>query len=229
MNYSQVALWREPTWAVISNQKYPTDHSSDNALLFTATYILLCDEPETEKEMFSKFVDACQVQPGLYNRFPGCKDTEGWDDLIGVAAASVRLGLNYHHEILAWGEKHNWTWDNVNPDSPSLSSFLGRYPTFLPFLQMACGQTPTPADELLYIGGNEASALTPVGNESGKCLQYLMNRSVFGKRPEIDLSIWLWRELMKAKYPAGLSDLYSHYFGASHPFALFSPRNFEAS
>jgi hypothetical protein len=226
MTPSQVQAWREPTWRVVSNQKKPTDKSSDNPTLFTATYLVNCDDLTSEKQVFVNFINACQVERGLFNRYPGDLDLNSWDEMIGLTAASVKLGLNYHHDILLWGEDNNWTWNNPDPSKEPIQAFLGRYPAFIPFLQMACGHTPTPVDEVLYAGANEASAMTPVGNESGKCLQYLMNKTIFGKRPEIDLSIWIWRELMKKKYPGGMKDVYASYFGAFHPFALYGPADF---
>jgi hypothetical protein len=224
---SQIVDYKEPTWGCISNVKFPKDHSCDNALLFSATYICLLDDPLSDKNTFLEFATACQVEPGLYNRYPGDNEPEAWDDFIGVVAASIVLKRNLHQEILAWGQDHNWTWCNSNPKSETLSSFLGRYPAFPCFLQMASGITPSPADELLFIAACESSALTPVGNESGKCLQYLMNRMVLGKRPEVDLSIWLWKQMMKSKYPGGMKEVYANYFGPLHPFSQFGPTNFE--
>ena len=223
MNDSQVAEWREPTWKIVSNQKNPTDKSSDNGQLFTAEYIVNCAHASDQVSMFQSFMTACQIKPGLYSKYPGDTDLNSWDNYTGIVAASVKLGLTLHKDVYAYGQANEWTWNNTSAPTPS--AILGRYPAFVPFLEMANGVTPSLSDQILFAASCIASACTAKSNTSGKCLQYLMNKSVFGKHRVVDVSIFLWSIIMQARY-GSLKGLYAVYFGPSHPFSIYAPTEF---
>lgn len=218
--------FREHQFGVVSCNRNPTDHSTDNGLLFSATYICLIDQPELEKEWFDKLLKACQVAPGLFNRYPGDDGKDSWDDLIGVAAASHLLGLPYDLDILSWGESHKWSWNNQNPLIWTGETFLGRFPAFIAFLQGSAGKAISPADQFLF---SAACIASPFGTDtSGKCLMYLMTRTIYGRHFMTDLAIDIWRILMKRKYPGGMRDVYRVYFtDPMHPFHRFGPTDFK--
>jgi hypothetical protein len=229
MTFREAILdWCEKGTLAVSNQKNPGPRSCDNLLLFTGTYIQLLDTiTPNDAYLFSKFVRSCEVVPGLFNRYPGFHGQESWDDLIGVVAGSHRLGLQYGSEVLYYGEDHDWNWNNVQPGVINTESMLGRFPQFVAMLRVAGRETPSYAEQILFAACCIRAAFDPPGDTSGRCLQFLMNRVVFGKCMLMDLSIFFWRWKMKRVYPGGMRDVYKIYFGPEHPFAVYGPTDFE--
>lgn len=63
---------------------------------------------------FNSAVRGCQVAPGLYDRNPGRPDADSHDDANGVVSGSVVCGLPFHRDVLLYGLKHFFFYDNTD-------------------------------------------------------------------------------------------------------------------
>jgi hypothetical protein len=223
-----IESYREPTFRCISNQKNPPDHSTDNALLFSATYLMMLNGPTDEWVWFSGFVRQCEVAPGLYNRYPGATGLNAWDDLIGIAAASFHFKLPFASEIYQHAMKTNWSWNNSGKASDQLCSFLGRYPQFPAFLMYSAGVAPSYADQLSFAASCVSNAFMKWGETSTPCLQWLMNSVVKKNNSTIcNAAIAFWEWKMQRTYPGGLQAMYQIYFGPAHPLTAVAGKDFK--
>lgn len=126
----------EPAWRCVGAGKNSLDHSCDNALLFSATHLVLSGDLEYV-ETFRQFAWACgaDLPPGLYHRYPGDQGDNAHDDLTGVAAASALFGLPFARAIAEHGEKNFWCLNVQNPGVFDKLYFWARIPDFVPAIK----------------------------------------------------------------------------------------------
>ncbi len=230
--------YREPKWGCISNMKNPHDHSCDNALLFWATALvhlkrLSCEETQgvenyqriaDEVVNFILFVRACEIEPGLYKRYPGVPEGPTTHDcLTGVAVASLEWGLPFAKDILKYADAHSW---NFEPPTFSSRGYVARIPDFPATLRMAAERRAFLMERLLFSVGLIANSGEAREHTSGKCLIYLKQIALFGYYRETDWVIYRWRSAMQRMYPTGLRGIYAIYFGPEHALTRFAPDKF---
>lgn len=87
----------------------PSVKPSDNGVLFTSVAVLRGYNIPT----YSLLVEGCFLKPGLLARWPKNNfDQAAWDDYLGVAAASLRLGeTKVPREIFWYGVRHFGFYD----------------------------------------------------------------------------------------------------------------------
>lgn len=225
-----IVPWREKATGMVSPYKNPNDHSVDNALLFTSTYMVLLtkEERDTERTWFSNLLFTCLREPGLMVRYPGDTGLESQDDYTGVMSVLVLNGGGYSfaEQIRSYGLQHFGFWNSANPGSyKNWDAFLARFVHFFPLLKQAAygyvgifGQLCFAAAFLLDNGPPEST--------SNRCQMFLMQRALYGKYKIVDVAINWWRRKMTRLYPGGLKDVYAIYFGVSHPFYKYAPKDF---
>lgn len=207
---------------MVSLYKNPGDHSTDNGLLFSGTYIVLCSdaEREAEREWFTSLVKSCEIVPGLYGRYPGDNSFNSHDDLTGVAAASSLLGLPYAKDILSYGLEMDYAWNTEEVGKWTWRSWLARILGFIPFLRVAANSKLGMASQITAALSFLASTFEPKDETSGKCLLYLKARIMYGQYPLVDIAIEIWKRHVTKQY-GGMRGVYEIYFGKSHPFVEY--------
>lgn len=242
-------LSREPKWKNISNAIRPGDHSCDNSLLFWSTALvhihrLMTTDPLTgarikfpvasndqerdlmgligkEIGLFSEFVRACSVEPGLYKRYPGVPEGPASHDChTGVAVAAKIWGLPFAKDILRYAETHGWCFE---PPRWNGRGWLARIPDFAGTVRICAEDRIFLGERLLWIAGVWNNSLEEPQHTSGKCLVYLKQYVVAGKYRETDLAVKRWQKAITRLYPGGMKGVYSIYFSPAHAFTLFAP------
>jgi hypothetical protein len=222
-----IEVYREPRTRMVGLQPNPGDHSTDNGLLFTATYLhLLMERGESSAGEFCLFwelVRSCELEPGLIVRYPGDRGMQAHDDLIGIAAVNPILA----REILRYGQRHGYSWNTEEPGRWTLRTFFYRMGGFVPFLKAQAKDSLSILDKINASAAYLCNFLEPRSETSGRCLLYLMSEALDERGGSgVRLAIELWRRRMASMYPGGIQELRSIYFGKDHPLALFSPQKF---
>lgn len=122
----QVTVDRDPS-------KWSTGNGLMHLGLFIAFLSYLKILYESDKEDVNAALEACEKEPGNYNRNPGRGDLIAQDDLEGVAVADILTGDGKRiDEILWYGIKHFLFWNNT--DKFTINAFRGRTLSFMLFL-----------------------------------------------------------------------------------------------
>jgi hypothetical protein len=75
----------------------------------------------TDVLRFNSFVKACEEEPGLYDRYPAYdnkdrnNDKNAHDDACGVVAGGICADIPFHEEVLEYGLRHGFVYNNVEP------------------------------------------------------------------------------------------------------------------
>jgi len=210
----------EKKYPCVGLKENPPDHSCDNAILFTATWAVLCCktsiDPGPAESALVNLVKACQIAPGSYLRYPG--DTGGptsHDDLTGICVASNLLGLPLSLGVLRYAEDHDWQWG---------TNWLGRLPDFVACVKASARVNLSFATQIAAVSGFLWNMFENKEETSGKCLLYLKSM-VYDDYPLIKAVIMIWKIRMTLTY-GNPRNLYSIYFGPIHPFTIFAPERF---
>ncbi len=224
-----VENYREPRTRMVGLWPSPTDHSCDNGLLFSATYLKLLSlqtssvDWEKETAWFRALVRECQIEPGLIRRYPGDIGVQSHDDLVGIAWFDPVLA----REILFYGEDHKYSWNTEYPGVWRLRTFFYRIGGFVPFLKARSGFDLNWFDKLNVALSFLLNTREPSSETSGRCLLYLMANALESTDSWlVQDAIKYWRLRMNQLYPDGIRGLYRVYFGEGHPFTRWAPRQF---
>jgi len=217
----------EPTTGAVGLKKNPHDNSTDNLLLFTATYLVNLPEceRELERDRFIRLVRVLEIQIGCYKRYLGHTGLNSHDDLQGVAIASYLMGLPFAGEIVLYGFRHDWSWNTEEPGEWTWRSWLARILGFVPLLRH-CARLPVGSmGQITLALAFLVNMFEPKEETSGKCLLWLRAQALTGHYPIVDLAIKIWKLRMIRMYPGGLQDVYRIYF-KDHPFTDDAPSSF---
>lgn len=103
---------------LVTIDRDPSKWSTGNGLMHLGffTCLLAGGDNLTAADVvrFNSAVRGCQVAPGLYDRNPGRPDADSHDDANGVVSGSVVCGLPFHRDVLIYGLKHFFFYDNVD-------------------------------------------------------------------------------------------------------------------
>lgn len=232
-NFRQAVLeYREPATGMVGLVPNPPDHSTDNGLLFTATYLVLNRESVTRDEInhFINLVRSCEAMPGCYFRYPGDPQLNRHDDLVGILAVSKLFALPFKEDIYQFAEAHDYTWNQLRPDDLTWSEWLGRMIYLGPLIRVATGRLLGKFSQLkiaLAFLGNLSESKEET---SGKCLLMLVSKAVYGNYEMVDKAIDIWRLRMRFLYSSP-REMYGMYFkpvsGRLHPFAQYASESWE--
>lgn len=220
--------FREPKTRMVGLHPSPPDHSTDNGLLFSCTFLMLLSpgERDRERDWFEALVDTLERCPGDYARYPGDPLPNSHDDLTGLAALSYFMDLPYAARILEYGQSHDWNWGVGYPKKWDWRGWLFRIIGFPAFIRVASGKEIGLLSQiqasLMFLG----NLFEPTQETSGRCLLYLKSKVLYGHHLMIDLAIDVWKIAMSFRYSNGMRDVYRIYFGDTHPISLFAPSDF---
>jgi hypothetical protein len=172
------------------------------------------------KECYSQ--SAVEGFPGLVHRGPRKKEEKiAHDDLIGLCVASKHLdgGLvalwAYHHL-----KKYFGTYDNLKPGAWSFRSLLVRQPIVLPVVTSCAGVGLGALERSFAVFRLTVNSLS--SSPRGRILDWLLYCAL---SEEKSISVIRAREQWKVglfkKYPKGMRDVFSSYYGVDHPFVEF--------
>lgn len=205
--------YQEPN-GLVSIYKNPGPHSTDNGLLFTATFLVLMGGGTLDdRNFFNQLLTRCEIEPGLLSRFPGGNKPTTHDDLTGVCAASHFMARRVYTRLVEYSGFYG-------------TNFLERIPDFWPTVKAAASEDILWDDVILFSVGILANCFEKKSATSGKCLAYLKCKTMQGQSKILDIVIATWRTVQKWRYPGGMKDVYAIYFGKQHPFALYGPEDF---
>ena len=78
---------------------------------------------------------SCELEPGLYQRLPkklGVTDQEGPDDYMGALAGFSGIReCRAADDMIAYGKRTGFIYNNVNPGKFTFSAFMGRFPQII--------------------------------------------------------------------------------------------------
>lgn len=122
---------------LVSVDRDPTHWSTQNGLMHLGLFVAMLDYLNliefSDQEHTVNTVSGCEKQPGLYDRDPGRPDLIAHDDLIGASAASnLTEGVERSEEILKYGIRHLFFWNNT--DRFTVSAFRGFQVGFMLYL-----------------------------------------------------------------------------------------------
>lgn len=211
--------YREEATGMVVLVPQPRDHSCDNGLLFSSTYMMLLGEEATTSDViwFTHLVETCSLEPGLLARYPTETWPSSWDDHVGVAVAAAHYNKTIAKDLWAYGKSHHFMYG---------SNFLARIVDFMPTLKCAAGEPLTWLEQALVATAFLANFWEDREQVSGRCLLYLKQRLFWGKYWLIDLAISLWRARMGKLYPQGMRQVYTMYFKDHHPFAQYGAKDY---
>jgi len=239
--YNVVTLY--PNWPL-------EQWENDNHHLFTAALMRVSEGTTVEKEIanylnhdpdmyrfsYKTFLEMSAREPGLYNRWPGRNDgLVSHDEYHGIMYYASKYYKSIAEDIMEYaytkGRKYtlNGSFNNVDPGKWTGRSWQFRLPTTKAFYEACAGRKPGLFSQLYYALGILTSATTNYGETSGKQLAWL-TVGVMKKRPEwiIRGSIWLWRKMMRKKYPDGAREMLKIFYrDQNHPINKLAPNHWD--
>lgn len=186
---------------------------SYNGLLYTSIAVVLLRKHGQDDAALRYILNMkkCQspLDPGLYNRTPeGIGGQEGPDDYIGICAASRALAF----QVVDYGRRNLWNFNNVSPGTFSLKSWLGRQPGLVAHMLYGANQLPGAFRRFSWAVGILLSAGAKPTNQDIWMLSWLLITaferidgapSLMGR-----LAVAWWdRQLLKKFGPEGLKKL----------------------
>lgn len=97
----------------------PTPWSTGNGLMHLGLFICLLhannELEKYDKDKANVTFTQCEKVPGVFNRNRNRPDANAHDDYAGIVSASVVCDLNKHKDILQYGLKHLFTYNNIEP------------------------------------------------------------------------------------------------------------------
>jgi hypothetical protein len=230
--FEDIAPYREPKTQGISNGKNPGDHSCDNSLLFSSEYIVLMKrtgEPAFLPELawFDAFIEKFQTPEGMLNRYPDSKDYEAQDDYIGVVTACYSICNEYPKKLYAYAKKNWYMLNNVEPGRFRIDNLFFRFPDFRPFLKAAAGEKLNWFDAFCAMTAYLYSiAKAKPDDWDDKILLWLKSQVFRYKNPLLDKVLNYWAAHWLTQLPGGMEQVFSGYFGPTHPFVKYARTDF---
>jgi hypothetical protein len=217
---------------LVQNKKHPGDEcASGNGLLYTGVAAVILhdrDVLDAFSPLFTSALATCEKWPGLYIRHPKCADQEAGDDYYGIGAASYYLASGAAQRVLSRGTRFPFRYcgviplpfyypnENQDPAHFDSRAWLGRFPALIAHLRYSAGYHPGLFAGLIHA---LSIAFSPWRNEDEPILSWLMIRVAYPQSWAVRLaSKWFQRRLLK-KYPRGMKDVFTRYFGEAHPIA----------
>lgn len=218
--------------SLLQNKKDPSEGCSGNGLLFTShkmvnIYLLGllkgCDVLD-----FNRAVSSCEVAKGLYDRSRNDRSPESLDDYVGVVSASARLASRHRFDVLDYGKKYRWCFNNT-PDRFQVSSWLGRFPAFIAHCYFAANERPN----MILIAAWAVSIATcarsnPQSQDEWLLSWHLIN-TYRGYCAKTQTSYWVcdaavkkWKNRFAEAWPGGMKAVAAKYFNdPEHPLAKY--------
>lgn len=207
---------------------------NDNGILFLAYFLALSHLNGLKSNIYTKQYDVGSTierlsripYRGLFNRQPSGSlvpnKLEAHDNYVGICFISRLLGLSYQTEIVSYGVKHGWNYNNIDPlkydtktqRQPGESAFYllcdRSRPDFIGFIYMLIG---------IIINAFKKNAgqnnLTWLRLYTLNMVEYEQNIIV---RFCILITSCFWNFMMLLTW-GSLKEMFSAYFGKNHPIS----------
>jgi hypothetical protein len=223
--------YRDKTHGLLGDSIAP-EHPSGNALLYEShAAIIARDLGDNIWLPFYKAADLLkkETKEGLFRRKPiPADDFNTHDDYVGVAAYSPSEARKIHR----YGYMNSWVYDHRYPGmgwwkalfTGHIDAWHARFPGLIEHYLISSNNEPS-------IKGWVAWYLSiwwttrNKGNESGWLLDYLKVRSaarLFPKSFFVKSAVSRYVKQLEKHYGGNIKNVYSVYFGATHPFASYS-------
>jgi hypothetical protein len=170
------------------------------------------------------------VLPGLYGRSRTNRDQQGIDDYVGVSTAAWMVGsIHVAKEILNYGKKNVWVYNNVRPGtnddwdgSFNASAQMGRYPALICHLYWCAKETPPLWLQIYWAGSVLLASFKPRKDQDNWILSWLMIQVGRGRTWFIDLVISIHEFQRNMIFKDGMRQVFLEYFGdPEHPCARY--------
>lgn len=216
----------------------PKTANCDNGILFFSYYAHLLIElkawsMELVKSTHRQVIDSLFTHPGLLNRAPGRDDDlEGLDNYVAVCSLSYWAA----EDIVQYGEKNGYIFDNVHRDVSNISRW--RQGSDVCFYKMSAGYVPTPYEVAWLVGGIiQNSFQDPMFRTSETLLNWLRIQGIKKNYKRMDgvnkyyimaltfsEMFWKWQVKRKTPEKQGIKAVFKHYFSDpdGHPIALLA-------
>lgn len=212
-----IAPYLEKRYPFVGLHPNPPDRSSDNGLLFSATYLVLTWDMDYAVKLY-QLIEECRGPLAQFKRYPTDTNYTAHDDYVGILVPSYLLKGPHPALILECAIENGWTFGG---------RFFGRIPYFRPLVYAACGRRLSLFQQFMASLSYVGDCFSPREETSGRCLLYLMTKVFRDQGSLIKAALCLWRWRMTKMYPGGMRDVYSTYFTVNHPFALDGPKDFK--
>lgn len=174
-------------------------------------------------DTYFHMLSSTEVAPGLLDRYGKPGDKQQHDDYIGMLAASAVCDDGvFARRVVNHGKRHWWSWNNQD-GKWALWSFFVRQPGFWATAKAAAGKWLNPFDSTMAVGDLLYCVLFGKGS-SGLLMNYLQYHTYVRNccpfvHPGLRLGCFIFRKLYLRKFPKGIKESYSDYFGPDYPFA----------
>lgn len=219
---------------------------NDNGILFLAYFHYLLEEQgmldESDKEIADNAIQRLRHGDvlGIFDRNPGrAFDPEAHDNYNAITSLSILHGLDHYPiEIVNYGIKHGFTYDNTSPGKLSLKRW--RQGTDVSHYKIAFGAIPTPYETLwLALGTLSTVFEKPHVKASNTLLNWLRQKSIdlYARRHHDQMSpdvrelfeylasvreLWIW-SVNRRTDGKGIEVFFENYFqNPSHPCRVLS-------
>lgn len=186
------------------------EQDNGNALGYAAHYYSILSRnglvEDTDRFKLQNAVNAYWKESGLLNRKPNDPWYQAFDDYEFVCHAAHMIGLTQIPEqIVQYGRKHWWYFNNTPDQTLRGKNFFGRLPNFVAHVKICSGRKPNLFERLYWCLGLYMGANKDYTNCSGKVREfmYIQNyeRSGF-KCWFMDKAVISWRNRMNKIYPS---------------------------
>lgn len=199
--------------------------TSQNGTLFTAWYILCLidhfdEDPEagidyldyydSERNRIVKAYSDCIMPDGSTVRFPGCKDLESTDNLVGWGVFGFFLSPANLRRVYGFAEREHWIWPSRNTIPEALERrWLGRMRQVVAHIKISLN-IKTNLLESIWWASSVLSSLFKRQDFDAYALSYLLCRVEKESRTADLITTTarvIWTYVFKLKYKNGIHDV----------------------
>lgn len=209
----------------------PHERVSQNGTLFTAWYILALinyfDEDkdfdletfDKERSRIVKAYSECVMDDGSTVRFPGCKDLESTDNLIGWGVFGRFMSPMILHRVYNFAEREDWVWPtrHIIPEARE-RRLLGRMVQVKAHIKMAIDEKINPLESIVW-AYSVLSSLFEKHNFDAYALSYLMcvvEKASLRSTFITTTARLIWSLVFRIKYKNGIHDVMQSHW-PNHP------------
>lgn len=218
----------DPEYGMVSNRPYNADDKKGtfnclNPSLFTAQAVALGMARPTLCHLF--YMNS-ETEDGVYQRYPGCPGDTSHDEILGAASLSHAVALH----LMSHGDRHRWVFapDGVKPkwwNPKTWAPWKGRFLWLRPYVKFCVTKRMNVWDRFIWSVFCVASTFAAPRDTDGKMLFWTMCEKLYWESPYCMWAIHYWHRRMRWMY-AKPAYMFEVYFGESHPFVKWAPKEF---
>lgn len=205
----------------------PAEGWSGNGILYTSEAMILLKKwqelTQLQIKRFNETIQTVEIEPGLYNRFPGYDDQEGQDDYIGLTLASNIMGTKHAKDVFNYGRSHGWVFSNKKDNKDKWPARFWRMPQLLAHFYWCAGVEP-PLWQKIYwmLVILTTGVFTDGKGQDTWILSWLHIEACPHKEYwSYKFTIKMWQKRLLKFKPNGMKQVFEEYFGKDHPIAKY--------